>query len=219
MITRASSFLDRRSAESRSVDRMRGVTIVLLSKHNMPIEDIAMALNCSESVVRSLLAGQYLSVRPLAGSNIASCTDAISVRMAVHADEADNNDHRQLTVDEIAVERGRCSRLLSLEVRRWLCTFEVSDADCQYVIEQAGFLLDKSFLNEDGNLSFGVTAAFLEVLGIWGRHALSSHSPDFRTRLSPWLACCIRFWITDPAIWNLALDREYTYFGDRSLAA
>jgi hypothetical protein len=218
MITRASAFFDRTSREGILVDHRRGRTLVLLIQYRLSVEDLALALNCSESIVRSLLAHQYRSLPALSGTDSPSSTEAIDARMAARV-ERTVIVPPSASEGEIPREVETLARHLALEVRRWLCTFEVSDADRQQVIQEAGLLLDGSPLNVAGEFDFQVNRVFLEVLGIWSKSARSSRSPEFKTRLGQWLASWIRFWIADPAVWNRALDLEFAYFGENAQAA
>lgn len=123
------------------------------------------------------------------------------------------------TERSISGERERLARRLAREIRSWVTSFELSDTERQQVIERAGFLLDDSLLNADDNCLFDENRALSELLGIWKPKIITAADRDLQTLISRWLASWIRFWITQPIVWNRALDLEFAHFGARAQAA
>jgi len=219
MITRVSAFIDRNTSEAARTDDLRARVLVLLCQSRMSVEDLALALNCSESMVRSLLVRPFRSLFSGEGAGAARPIEPLNLRAMPELEPAVGRESGPGSADEAAREQERHARLLAAEVRRWLCTFEVSDADRQRIVEDAETVLIGSPLNEAGKFDFSVNSAFLEVIGIWGRRARTSRSPDFRTRLSQWLASWIRFWVTDTVVWGRVFDLAFDYFGEKVRAA
>jgi hypothetical protein len=108
---------------------------------------------------------------------------------------------------------------LAIEVRAWLDTFEASDRDRQQTVEEAGFVLDGSPLRADGQCEFDIDRTYMEIVGIWRPFYLSPGDREFRKVVGPWLASWISFWITDPVVWDRALDLDYAHFGAMAQAA
>ena len=219
MITRTSTFFDRKTTDGAFAIHLRGRILVLLVQHRLAVGELAQALNCCDRVVRSLLAGEYRSLGWQAGTDIPGTTDAIDIKLAVHHEPADPLVPIQGTPDRSTGEREKLAAYLNLEVQRWLCTFEVADVDRQLIVENAGKILGESPLNEAGNFDFSVTRVFLDLISIWGRSARRPWPPDFKAGLGQWLASWIRFWVTDPEVWNPALDLAFAHFGDKAKAA
>jgi hypothetical protein len=190
-----------------------------LCHSRLSIEDLALALNCSESMIRTLLARLYRHLIPIDEKNQLCPNEPVNLDVVPQVRSSFVLDSGLVPTEHRASVRDQQARLLAMEVRRWLCTFEMTDADRQHVIEQAGFLLDKAeFASTDGYV-FDTSRAVLDILGIWGPKLFLTGDRDFRTLVARWLASWIHFWIVDPASWNQALDFEYAHFGAKKKAA
>ena len=86
-------------------------------------------------------------------------------------------------------------------------------------IERAGLFLDHSPLNSAGQYVFDIDRVVLEAQNVWKPKTVRAIDRELSTVLGRGLACWIRFWISDPFIWNRALYREYKYFGERAEVA
>jgi hypothetical protein len=111
------------------------------------------------------------------------------------------------------------ARHLSTEIHRWLGTFEATDADRRQAVEQAGLRLDNSTFHFDGKYLYPTGDVVSEFIAVWNPLYLTADDRVFGRAAGRWLAAWIRFWITDPDIWNRALDLAYDHFGARALAA
>lgn len=215
MITNVSALLDRKTRAKVLADDLRGQAIYRLRRAGLFVQDTAEVLNCSRSIVWNLLAPQFPQARRLALSSPPE-DDPPDL-------ESMSRNERYLalyqppgTEKEIAEGNEELAHHLAAEVRRWLSAFEARDLDRRYAIEGAGVSLDRSPLNAVGEYVFDVDRAVLEAERVWRPKTIDR---GLITRLGRGLACWIRFWITDPIIWNRALDLEYTYFGERAEAA
>jgi hypothetical protein len=211
MITKASALFDCKTGDDER-NNQRSRVLVLLCEYRFSIEDIAMSLNCSESVVRSLLAGPYRSLYACQDDNPIRVVEPVSLRMLPPMKPAVALKPAPMSKEAIAGHLEKHGHELVREVCGWLYTLEASHADRQQAIEQAGLLLDESPLNEAGALDFQVNRVLLEVLGIRHSSRSANGSQNFGLLVGRWLACWIRFWISDPAIWNRALDRAFAHF-------
>ena len=190
-----------------------------LIQFGFSVEDLAMALNCSESMVRSLLALPYRTLYLRDDGNRKSVLEPIDVRMLPVPERPVVLNPRTPPKDETSLQQEKHAQLLAIEIQRWLCKFEASDHDRQQAAEKAGFLLDESPLTEDGRLRFDSYRVFAEINGIWRGAPSTSVDKSVGEAVSPWLASWIRFWVSDPAIWNRALDLAYAHFGATAQAA
>lgn len=218
MITRVSAFIDRKTSEAARADDLRARVLVRLCQARLSVEDIALAFNCSESMVRSLLVRPYRSLFSGEGTNPVRPFEPINLEAMPQLDRPVVLDSSPSSTEDRVPVQEQQAGLLAMEVRRWLCTFEMTDADRKHLIERAGFLLDEAERTSSGTYVFDVGRTVLEILGIWGPKLLTGDR-DFRTLVARWLASWIHFWITDPAIWNRALDLEYAHFGAIAPAA
>ena len=218
MITIVSALLDRRTRARVLTDDLRGLAIYRMRKAGLWVHDTAEVLNCSRPIVWALLVSQFPQARRLAKSS-APEDDPLYFESMSRNQRCLALYEPPVTDKEISVAREELARHLAAEVRRWLSSFEVCDMDRRVAIEQAGLCLDHSPLNSAGEYVFDVERAVLDVEGFWAPGALYVSDAELSRKLGRRLACWIRFWITDPVIWNRALDLEYTYFGERALAA
>jgi hypothetical protein len=219
MITKASAFLEHGTSDGQVDDDLRSRVVLLLCQHRYAIEELGMALNCAESMLRSLLARPYRSLYAPDRNNPAHIMEPINLRMLPQVERAVDANPAPVPEEEIARQQEKSAHQLAIEVRSWLCTFEARDRDRQRAIEQAGFLLDESPLTDDGMFQFGVDRVLMEFLGVWGPYCMRPADREFAAAVSPWLASWIRFWVTDPTVWNRALALEYAHFGTKAQAA
>ncbi|MGA8041177.1 MAG: hypothetical protein WCA37_00095 [Terracidiphilus sp.] len=217
MITKASAFLDQKTSDGKLND-LRVRALLHLIEVGFSVEDLAMALNCSVSMVRSLLALPYRMLYLRDQDNPKRVWEPINLRMLPQPQCPIILNPRTASKDETARQQERHAQLLAIEILHWLRTFEASDQDRRQAIEQAGFLLDELPL-KDGKLQFDSFRVFSEIHGIWRGKPSKSVDKSFGETVSPWLASWLRFWVSDPAIWNRALDLAYAHFGASTQAA
>lgn len=216
MITSVSALLNRKTRASVLTDDLRGQAIYRMRKSGMLLQDTSEVLNCSRRVVSTLLVPQF-HAQHMAGISSAG-NDSPDL------DSMSSNElclalyRAPVTDQEVARERQRVARHLAAEVRRWLSAFEVRDLDRRVAIEQAGLGLDHSPFNSAGEYVFEVDRAVSEALDVWKPRTPCRSDRELDAELGRWLACWIRFWVADPAIWNRALDLEYQFFGGRAEA-
>ena len=153
MITKASAFLDQKTGDGE-LNGLRLQALLRLIQVGFSVEDLAMALNCSESMVRSLLALPYRTLYLRDDGNRKSVLEPIDVRMLPVPERPVVLNPRTPPKDETSLQQEKHAQLLAIEIQRWLCKFEASDHDRQQAAEKAGFLLDESPLTEDGRLRF-----------------------------------------------------------------
>jgi hypothetical protein len=219
MITRSSAFLDPKTSAGQLIDDRRSRVLLLLCQYRYSIEDLAMALNCAEAMVRSLLARPYRALYVGDHDNPERAMEPINLRMIPQIERPVVLNPPTASKDEIARQQEKHAQQLAIEVRRWLCTFETSDQDRRQAIEQAGFLLDESPLDANGRYHFEVNQVFMELLGVWRPYRTNPEDRELGKAVIPWFASWIRFWISDPKVWNRALDLEFAYFDARARAA
>jgi hypothetical protein len=219
MITKASAFIGRKTSGAAGTDDVRARVVVSLCQSRLSVEDIAQAFNCSESMVRSLLVRPFRSQLSGEGPHPVRSIGPIDLKAMLQLNRAVGLESGPGSSEDAACEQKEHARLLAIEVRRWLCTFEMTDPDRRYVIEQAGLLLDDSKLNSAGKYDFDIDRTVLDALGIWGPKAFLTGDREFRSLLGRWLASWIRFWITDPVVWNRALDLAFASFEENAQAA
>jgi hypothetical protein len=220
MITRVSTFLDRKTTDGQLIDDRRSRVLLLLCVRRFSIDDIAMALNCCDTTVRSMLARPFRSLyAPPKDHRHAPALEPLNLKMMPRTEFAASSNSAPESPKELARLQEKSARQLGMEVRGWLCTFEASDKDRQRAVEQACFRLDESPLTSDGQYPLEIDRALMELSGVWSPFRSRLEERDFAKAISPWLASWIRFWITDPVVWNQALDLEYAHFGTRTQAA
>lgn len=220
MITRASALFDCNPGDRAQIDDLRAQVLVSLCQSKLSVEDIALALNCSEPVIRTLLARPYRHLIPSDEMNRLHPNGPIDIDLAapvassvvINSDDLDSAEGRHRL-------RAQQVHLLATEVRLWLSTFEMTDKERQLVIKRAGFILDQAEFAWTGGYVFDSHNVFLELLGIWGPKRFLTGDRDFKTLVARWLASWIHFWIVSPAIWNRALDLEFIDFGPKAHAA
>jgi hypothetical protein len=182
------------------------------------VQEIALALNCSQSIVARYLSAEIPWVRRVAAGtqpndnqmpNLSPIPRSASVLLRYRPPRTERG---------IAGERERLSRHLAEEIRSWIVAFELNDRQRQQVIERAGLLLDTSPLKANGEHLFDKNRALSEQLGIWRPKTLDGDR-DYQTLIARWLASWIRFWIAQPIVWKRALDLEFAHFGAQAQAA
>ena len=218
MVTKASAFLDHKLCDGE-LDKLRYRTILRLIQVGFSVEDLAMALNCSESMVRWLLALPYRTLYLRDHSDRKRVIEPMHFRMLPDPERSVVLNPRMPSKEETSRQKEKQAQLLAIEIQSWLCTFEACDQDRRQAIEKAAFLLDESPLKEDGRLQFDSYRLSAEINAIWRTTPSTSVDKTFMEAVSPWLASWIRFWISDPAIWNRALDLAYAHFGASAQAA
>ena len=215
MITRSSPLFTSTAADTELNDK-RAQVLIDLCQSRLPFADIAEALNCSESLVRSLVDRPFRSSVPngpphtIMPINLELVTrthcSAIQKQPLVPAPEASN-------------VRENLARHLATEIRRWLGTFNMSDAERRQAVEEAGKRLDQSTFYMESNYRFDVYRVSYQILSVWSPHLRSGGEQQFWMRVGQWLAGWIHFWVANPDIWNLALDREFDHYGREAQAA
>jgi hypothetical protein len=180
----------------------------------MPVPDIALALNCSRPIIENFLLRQKAWFREH-DEGLPSRWQARDLRFIKRNDRGLILYRPPRTKEGTARECELLAGLLALEVRRWLRSLEQSDADCQSVIEHAGLHLDHCPLNVRGEYKFDADRAAAEILKIWKPEADDAGNLELRSLFGRCLAAWIRFWISQPLIWNSALDLEFAYFGSK----
>jgi len=218
MITKTSA-LYRCVAKSYELNTNRAQALIKLCQYGMSIDDIAEAINSSESLVRSVI------VRPFRPFNPDDVNNPIRTIDTVHGPSFPDSPGAAAPVNShtLAGATGReqedFARHLAKEIQHWLGMFEATDAERQQAVEQAGFDLDKLAFQFGGKYLFQTGWVAHEIGAIWKPIVLFPDDRDFRKAAGRSLAAWIRFWITDPDIWNRALDLAYEHFGARVQAA
>lgn len=212
MITKTSPLFDCRSHESPHNNDKRAALMVRLCGSRIPIKEIALVLNCSESLVRALLASQYQAVCPGCES-IPVPLGIISLRGFESAPSGPKKAQAAaLTLDVTA-------QYLAREIYGWLDSFEASNAEREQAIEQAVRSLDEARFERDGSYSFEVEWVAYEIRSIWSKPMLKEGERNFSTVIGRWLAAWVKFWVIDPNVWYRALALAYACFEGRKEAA
>ena len=181
MITSVSALLDRKTRRAVLADLNRGRAVARFREEGLPVPDIALALNCSRPIIDYFLLRQ----KPWFRKNeekLRTKRQARDLRFIKRHDRGLILYRPPRTEEGIARERELLAGHLALEVRRWVCELEQSDANCQSVIERAGLLLDQSPLNMRGEYVFDADRAAEEVLRIWKPEACDAGDLEFRKR-------------------------------------
>lgn len=195
-----------------------GEVVLRLCQHRHSIADLALALNCAGSMVRTLLARPFRSLYARTGKSVRSL-EPLNLKMMPETESRIVPNSPTVSEAEIARERERLAQQLAGEIQRWLCTFEASDQDRQCAIDQAGLLLDESPLTADGKFHFDADRIIMEFLHVWSPCFINPDVREFGKVVGSWLALWIHFWITDTIVWNRALDLEYAHFDTTAQAA
>ena len=219
MITRISALLDRSTREHVLNDRRRGRAIARLDEEGFTIHDIALALNCSQTIVMMLLIkwGEWLEGR------LTPLHPLVPGPIDVHRM---HRHHRGvLLYRRPRTEAGRMrenkelAQHLSREIMKWL--FQLDDLSNQDRREVCGYtqsVLADSPLNSRGEAPFNCDRAVSELLRIWHPKP-EDREPNFNRVLARWLSSWIRFWTIQPTIWNMALDLVYEELPSAAQAA
>jgi hypothetical protein len=219
MIIRSSPLIDRSTREGMLCQADRSQVVSLLTQENFSTKDIAFALNCSRSLVGLLLIHPYRFLYAPEETVPVDAWDPPGFRESQRQMRLSVLDHLPAARRFTPFDQRNLAQHLAIEVRQWLCAFELTDADRQHVIEQAGYLLDESPLTPSGKYAFNVNRTLLELRRIWRPRPTAAEPRDFKTLLSEWLASWIRFWNIHPEIWDRAVDRELAYFRTQAQAA
>lgn len=211
MITRSSALLTA-TASDHELSEQRARVLIDLLRSKMSIDDIAMALNCSEFVVRTLLVAPYRSAYTGPGMTVHHPIDLMSFppSRSIASERPDPEP------EEAARRQERLTDRLYKETCIWLVSFEASDGGRQNAVEQAGFFLDKSAVYRAGKYLYAADRVSAEIRYAWEPWIPDRYFPIVAGRF---LACWIRFWITDPEIWDRALDLAWEHFGRKVQAA
>lgn len=219
MITRTSAFIDRKTSEAARINDLRARVVVSLCESRLSIEDVAQAFNCSESIIRSLLVRPFRSLFSGEGPHLARPIEPIDLKAALRLNHAVGFESGPGSSEDAAGEQKEQAHLLAVEVLRWLYSFEMTDTDRRSVIERAGLLLDEAPINSAGKYDFDIIRTVLNAHGIWRPNPFLTEDREFRSLISRWLASWIRFWVTDPVVWNPALDLAFASFKEKAQAA
>ena len=218
MITKTSA-LYHRVAKSHELNVNRAHVMISLCQYGMSIDDIAEVINSSESMARSVLVRPFRFIDPKDDNHPVRTIDTVHVpRIPLGAEPAAPVPSHAPEVAN-ARDQEEFARHLATEIRRWLSTFETTDADRQQAVVQARYSLSESESYFDGKYLFQTGWVAFEIRAIWKPLYLTSDDRDFGKAAGRWLAAWIRFWVPDPDIWNRALDLAYYHFGARALAA
>jgi hypothetical protein len=211
MITASSPIFRSRSWDT-ALAETRAQVLIRLCQFGLPFEDIGTALNCSESLVRSMLNRPF---RSSVGNGIApiqlevlskpECGDLLKGPLAPI--QAGSNARENLT------------RHLRTELRRWLDTFNMSDEDRRSAIGEAGKQLDQSILYMENDYSFDLYKVSHVILSAWSPFLQCSSRMPFWLVAGRWLAGWIHFWIVDPTIWDPVVDFELAHEANAAKAA
>jgi hypothetical protein len=201
MIT-ASSPIYRFSSRASALAEKRAQVLISLCRVRLPFEDIAMALNCSESLVRSML--DYPFRGPVG--------DSIS---PINLEMLPKSECGALLTGPLAPAAGArkvrevLMRHLQAEIRSWLGTFNMSEEDRRSAIEEAGKRLDQSVFYMESNYRFDQYRVSQLIFNVWSPFLRCSSREPFWPIAGRWLAGWVHFWIAYPTIWDPVIDLEF----------
>lgn len=218
MITETSVLYMETTCNAEINDKRAHVLIGLLQSR-MSIEDIAEALNCKDTVVRSLLVAPYHNAYTGLAAGPVALPEPIDLENFPPTEPTVVERSGSGTQQEPVRQVERLAHFLLQEVCHWLTTFEASDAARQKAVERAGILLDESSFYWQGKYDYQCERISMEVVGAWRPTILVPENREFRMLMGNWLASWIHFWIADPDVWNRALDFAFDYFGAKAQAA
>lgn len=132
MITRASALLNCNPCYRAQIDCVRAQVLLRLCQSRLSVEDLALALNCSESMIRTLLASLYRHLIPIDGRGRLHPNGPVDIDLAIELAGSVTLDSDPLSTGDRSRVVEQQAHLLGMEVRRWLCTFEMTDRDRQY---------------------------------------------------------------------------------------
>jgi hypothetical protein len=215
MITETSAQLICGQA-SRALDDQRALVLVNLCQSRFLFDDITEALNCDDSLVRSLIAKPFRALSANSGTNagIGTLIDfSILKSVPGHVPIELGADGSLL-----GREKEACAEYLAGEIRQWLNTFDASDADRHRAVEEASIRLDESTHHQGNNYIFQVEHVASDIRRAWQPFLPYGDRP-FHTIVGRWLAAWVHFWVADPAVWNCAIDILLWDFGRDAKAA
>jgi hypothetical protein len=188
---------------SRALDDQRALVLVNLCQARFSFDDITEALNCDDSLVRSLVAKPFraLSANSEANAGIGAPID-FSILKSVPGHVA-----IELGADGALLGREKEARAeyLAREIRQWLSTLEASDADRVRAVEEASIRLDESTHHQGNKYIFQVERVASDIRRAWQPFVPYGDRP-FHIIVGRWLAAWVHFWVADPHIWNCAID-------------
>lgn len=216
MITRGSALCQAAIANAE-LSRQRSRVLVDLCRSRMSFAELAIALNCREDVVRSLLVSPFRSI--YLGGRKRGVVEELDLdrmpQLPLHS-----APYARASLEHVVIEdREKLARKLAVEVHGWLRNFQASNAEQQQVIEGAGLQLDKRTSTWDGKYKFPGNWLVLDILGVSKPLSRPQELLDFRSDVGPRLANWIHFWIADPIIWDRALDLEFAFCGAKAHTA
>ena len=215
MITNSSAQLICGS-ERKALDDQRALVLVKLCASRFSFDDFTESLNCSESLVRSLLARRF---RPFYSDNGKNITVADSFDLSYLKRFPSTVALEQAAPGAlIGREKEIRAQYLAGEIRSWLNTFEASDTDRLQAIKQSGSRLDQSTHYQENKYILQVERVASDILWAW-RPFLPYGDRPFRIIVGRWLAAWVHFWAADPDVWNCALEILLADFGQVATAA
>jgi|GEM_PF-5492200 hypothetical protein len=201
MIT-ARSPIFRISSRTSAFAEKRAQVLINLCQVRLPFEDIAMALNCSESLIRSMLDYPFRS----------SASDSIA---PINLEMLPKSECGALLTGPLALAvairkvREDLMRHLQAEICSWLGTFNMSNEDRRSAIEEAGKRLDQSVFYMESNYRFDQYRVSQLISNVWSPSLRCSTREPFWPIAGRWLAGWVHFWIADPTIWDPVIDLEF----------
>lgn len=208
-----SSPLFIRDGHEAALNDERARVIVDLCRSRFAIEDIALSLNCSETLVRALLASQYKVIVSETEAFVPSFHPITGSQPVGAAGGAEGMKKAATPMSENIV------RILGGEIHGWLNSFEATDRDREEAIELAVGHLDDSRFDSKGNYSFQARWVIYDVLGVWRPPFLNPGEREFSLVVGRWLAVWVQFWVSDPDAWYRGLALAHARFGEKELAA
>jgi len=213
MITRYSPLFDGRTHLGAIANELRARVLIELCELRMPVEDIALSLNCSETHARALLASQYRSVCP------ASETVEVNFSSISGPHSGENSKVAMSLREPEALNPKMQAVFLAREISQWLKGFEASDQDIQLAMENSLSLLDKGPFDPSGKFRFQVWSIRHEIWSLLQPPEMRAGDREVAVVIGRWLAVWIRFWVLDRAVWERALGIAHARFEGPALAA
>lgn len=201
---------------SRALDDQRAMVLINLCQSRFSFDDITEALNCNDDLVRSLIARPFRALDvDSAGNALVSAPSDFSILKSIQEVAA-----IELPADGSPLGREEAARAeyLAGEIRQWLNTFDASDADRQRAIEEASIRLDESTHHQGNTYIFQVDRVASAIRWAW-KPILPNGDRTFHIIVGRWLAAWVHFWVSDPYVWNCAIDILLWDFGCEVKAA
>jgi hypothetical protein len=201
---------------SRALNDQRAMVLVNLCQSRFSFDDITEALNCSDDLVRSLIARPF---RALDADSATKDTVTAPIDFSIL-----KRFPREVAIELAPIgellgpKEGIRAEYLAGEIRQWLDTFEACDADRLQAVEEASIRLDESTHHQENTCFFQVDRVASEIRWAWKPLLVNGDRP-FRIIVGRWLAAWVYFWVADPYIWNCAIDILLWDFGRYAKAA